>query len=91
MKTFFPVAALLAIASAAPTPAPAEGVSFPITDLLESDLTVDQYAEKLESRSVTPRDLTKRQYGGDTYNQLTDGTACREITVIVRVCSNITP
>lgn len=26
--------------------------------------------------------LEARQYGGDTYNQLTDGTPCRDITVI---------
>ena len=30
---------------------------------------------------VTPA-LTRRQYSSDTYNQLTDGTACRAVTVI---------
>ncbi|KAI6352159.1 hypothetical protein MCOR25_009518 [Pyricularia grisea] len=28
------------------------------------------------------RTLEARQYGGNTYNQLTDGTPCRDITVI---------
>jgi cutinase len=57
-------------------------VSFPITDLIDSELTVEEYAAQLENQSVEERDLTKRQYSGDTYNQLTDGTACRPITVI---------
>jgi cutinase len=57
-------------------------VSFPITDLIDSDLTVDEYAAQLENQSVEERGLSKRQYSGDTYNQLTDGTACRAITVI---------
>ncbi|KAF2686178.1 carbohydrate esterase family 5 protein [Lentithecium fluviatile CBS 122367] len=50
---------------------------FPITDLLDSDLTIEEYADQLSSRG-----LTKRQYNGDTYNQLTDGSACREISLI---------
>ncbi|KAJ4299501.1 hypothetical protein N0V90_004746 [Kalmusia sp. IMI 367209] len=29
-----------------------------------------------------PLSLVKRQYSGSTYNQLTDGTACRPVTVI---------
>ena len=57
-------------------------MSFPITDLLDKDLTVEEYAAQLENQSVEERGLTKRQYNGDTYNQLTDGTACRPITVI---------
>ncbi|WYZ40815.1 hypothetical protein EsH8_IV_001156 [Colletotrichum jinshuiense] len=39
--------------------------------------------------SAKPRDLgtmsgaiAKRQYNGDTFNQLTDGTACRKVTLI---------
>jgi len=85
MRSVLPVAALLATALAAPTPAPAaEGVSFPITDLIDSDLDFKQYAAKLEAEkesTATPA-LTKRQYNGNTYNQLTDGTACRPISVI---------
>lgn len=83
MKTFslLPLAALLATSLAAPTPS--EGVSFPITDLIDSDLTVEEYAQELESGSVSKRTLSKRQYDGTTYNQLTDaGSACRDITVI---------
>ena len=74
------LAAVLATALAAPTPA--NGVSFPITDLLDKDLTVEEYAAQLENQDVETRDLTKRQFSGDTYNQLTDGTACRRVTVI---------
>jgi cutinase len=70
------------LSAPAPVPAPtAEGVSFPITDLIDSDLTVDEYAAQLEGQGVEPA-LTKRQFNGDTYNQLTDGTACRAVTVI---------
>jgi cutinase len=76
-QTLLPLAALVGTALSAPTSVPAEGASFPITDLLDSDLTVDEYAQSLESGS-----LTKRQYNGDTFNQLTDGTACRPVTVI---------
>lgn len=73
--------ALAAIASttlAAPTPATAD-ISFPITDLADTDFSPRQYLAKLESEAHT---LSKRQYGGTTYNQLTDGTACRPISVI---------
>lgn len=82
MKTFsfLPLAALVATSLAAPTPA--EGVSFPITDLIDSDLTVDEYAQQLEGQKVSAPALSKRQFGGTTYNQLTDGTPCRDITVI---------
>jgi len=76
-QTLLPLAALVGTAFSAPTSAPAEGASFPITDLLDSDLTVDEYAQSLEKGS-----LAKRQYNGDTFNQLTDGTACRPVTVI---------
>lgn len=79
-RSLLALAALLTTALAAPTPA--NGVSFPITDLLDKDLTVEEYAAQLENQSVEERGLTKRQYNGDTYNQLTDGTACRPITVI---------
>lgn len=79
-RSILALAALVSTALAAPTPA--EGVSFPITDLIDSDLTIDEYAAQLEGQSIAERDLTKRQYNGDTYNQLTDGTACRPITLI---------
>ncbi|KAF2846959.1 carbohydrate esterase family 5 protein [Plenodomus tracheiphilus IPT5] len=82
MKTssLLPLAALFATSLAAPTPS--DGVSFPITDLLNSDLTVEEYAHVLEGHSTASPALSKRQYGGTTYNQLTDGTACRDVTVI---------
>lgn len=90
VQALLPLTALLGAAFAAPTPVDAlapvaseDGVSFPVTDVIDSGLTIDQYAEQLQSRS-TPESLTilKRQYGADTYNQLTDGTACRPVTVI---------
>jgi|SRR5690242_4130251 len=86
VQTILPFTVLLGAAIAAPAPvAQKEGVSFPITDLVDTGLTIKEYAEQLEasnlSEKVTPV-LSKRQYGGDTYNQLTDGTACRPITVI---------
>jgi len=79
-RSLLALAAILTTALAAPTPA--SGVSFPITDLLDKDLTVEEYAAQLENQDVETRDLTKRQFSGDTYNQLTDGTACRRVTVI---------
>lgn len=85
MRSFIPVVALLSTAFAAPTPAPAaEGVSFPITDLIGTDLDFKQYAAKLEAeRENAPAPaLAKRQYNGNTFNQLTDGTACRKVTII---------
>jgi cutinase len=84
MKTcahsLFVLAALLTTALSAP--APSNGVSFPITDLIDSNLTIEEYAAQLEDKSSEEHTLTKRQYNGDTFNQLTDGTACRPITVI---------
>ncbi|CBX97575.1 hypothetical protein LEMA_P089840.1 [Plenodomus lingam JN3] len=82
MRSFslLPIAALCATSLAAPTPA--EGVSFPITDLLDSDLTIDEYVRQLEGNSNAAPAVTKRQYTGTTYNQLTDGTPCRAVTVI---------
>jgi cutinase len=85
MKSFIQTLLPLLLASsalAAPAPLPQEdGPSFPITDLLDSDLTIDEYAAQLEGQNAAPA-LTKRQYNGDTFNQLTDGTACRPVTVI---------
>jgi cutinase len=70
-----------ALSAPAPAPAPAIGVTFPITDLIGTDLTVEEYAAQLEAKNAEPA-LTKRQFTGNTYNQLTDGTACRAVTVI---------
>ena len=81
-RSVFALAALLTTTLSAPTPPLSEGVSFPITDLLDSDLTIAEYAAQLEGQSVEERALTKRAYTSNTYNQLTDGTACRPITVI---------
>ncbi|KAF2015225.1 carbohydrate esterase family 5 protein [Aaosphaeria arxii CBS 175.79] len=87
MKTFLQClltsSALLGVTISAPTPAPEQGPSFPITDLLNTDLTIEEYAKQLEEKSTSETSgLSKRQFNGDTYNQLTDGTPCREITVI---------
>lgn len=88
MKYLIPLTLLASSALAAPTAAPepvaevAEGVSFPITDLIDSDLTFDEYAAQLEAQQSSSESLAKRQYNGDTFNQLTDGTACRPISVI---------
>lgn len=84
VRAFLPFTALLGAVLAAPAPvARDEGVSFPITDIIDTGLTIKEYAEQLEAGNVPEKiALTKRQYGGDTYNQLTDGTACRAVTVI---------
>lgn len=86
VQAILPLTALLGAALAAPAPvAQQEGVSFPITDVIDTGLTIKEYAQQLEAGNVpekaTPA-LSKRQYSGDTYNQLTDGTACRPVTVI---------
>jgi hypothetical protein len=76
MKCLIPLSLLVASVVAAPTAAPqAEGATFPITDLIDSDLTIDEYAAQLEGQSTADSTLSKRQYNGDTFNQLTDGTA----------------
>lgn len=77
MKCLIPLSLLVASVVAAPTAAPAqaEGASFPITDLIDSDLTMDEYAAQLEGQSTADSTLAKRQYNGDTFNQFTDGTA----------------
>ncbi|CAI6327552.1 unnamed protein product [Periconia digitata] len=87
MKSFIPLSLLLSATTlAAPTAVPAEGASFPITDLIDSDLTIKQYAAALEAESPSSSPATgevqKRQFNGDTFNQLTDGTPCREVTLI---------
>lgn len=74
---------LLSAALAAPAPVKSDGVSFPITDVIDTGLTIREYTEQLEAGNSPQKvALTKRQYGSDTYNQLTDGTPCRDITVI---------
>lgn len=84
VQAILPFTALLGAALAAPAPvARDEGVSFPVTDVIDTGLTIKEYAEQLEAGNVPEKvTLTKRQYGSDTYNQLTDGTACRDVTVI---------
>ncbi|KAJ4382578.1 hypothetical protein N0V86_001800 [Didymella sp. IMI 355093] len=88
VQSILPIAAVFGAALAAPAPvAQEEGVSFPVTDVIDTGLTIKEYAEALEAGKVpvkidTATRLSKRQYTGDTYNQLTDGTACRRVTVI---------
>ncbi|KAF3001849.1 hypothetical protein E8E13_004371 [Curvularia kusanoi] len=86
VQAFLPLTALLGAALAAPAPVTQqEGVSFPVTDVIDTGLTIKEYAEELEAGRVPPKvtpALSKRQYTTDTYNQLTDGTACRAVTVI---------
>ncbi|PSN74559.1 cutinase-domain-containing protein [Corynespora cassiicola Philippines] len=67
VSSILSVALLVTPSLAAPAPAAA---GFPITELESVDLAPETSA------------ITKRQYNGNTYNQLTDGTACRPITVI---------
>jgi cutinase len=83
VQSLLPITALLSAALAAPAPVAQEGVSFPITDVIDTGLTIKEYAEQLEAGRVPEKvTLTKRQFNGDTYNQLTDGTACCAVTVI---------
>ncbi|KAH7377397.1 cutinase-domain-containing protein [Pyrenochaeta sp. MPI-SDFR-AT-0127] len=53
-------------------------VSFDVADLANTDLSPEEYFLTLPE----PKALSKRQYSSSTYNQLTDGTACRRVTVI---------
>ena len=70
MKFSIVSAALLSsVVLAAPAPV-ADPEAFPINELLGSGVSVEEHA------------LSKRQYTSSSYNQLTDGTACRPITVI---------
>jgi cutinase len=82
VQTLLPLLLASGVLSApTPAPAPAEGFSFPVTDLIGSDLTMDEYIAKVEAQNAEPA-LTKRQFSSNTYNQLTDGTACRAVSVI---------
>jgi cutinase len=67
--TLLSVALLSGVSLAAPAPA-ADPEAFPISELLTSSLTPEDHA------------ISKRQYSSSSYNQLTDGTACRAISVI---------
>ncbi|KAH8728396.1 cutinase-domain-containing protein [Phaeosphaeriaceae sp. PMI808] len=80
-QSLVPLALLVTGTLSAPTAAPAQGASFPITDLIGSELSFNEYAAQLEGKKEEQA-LTKRQFNGDTFNQLTDGTPCREITLI---------
>lgn len=84
VQNILPFTALLGTVFAAPAPVTQnQGVSFPVTDVIDTGLTIDEYAQQLEAGNVPEKvTLTKRQYGADTYNQLTDSTACRDVTVI---------
>jgi cutinase len=69
MKLTLLTAALVSGALAAPAPV-SDAEAFPIDELLVSKLTPEEHA------------VSKRQYSSSTYNQLTDGTACRPISLI---------
>jgi cutinase len=69
MKFRLLTVALLSGALAAPAPI-SDAEAFPIDELLVSKLAPEEHA------------LSKRQYSSSTYNQLTDGTACRAISLI---------
>lgn len=77
-RSLLALAALVSTTLAAPT----QSKNIDLHDVLASGLTIPEYIALIEGESVEERDLTKRQYNGDTYNQLTDGTACRPISVL---------
>ncbi|KAF4853392.1 Cutinase [Colletotrichum siamense] len=79
-------AGLLLAAASAAMAAPFESVaarselgSFPMTELEE--YYKQAFSKPSTVASISPS-ISKRQYNGDTFNQLTDGTACRAVTVI---------
>jgi cutinase len=78
VQSLLPLSLLLAPTFALPT-AVNDFPGFPITDLLDSDLTVKEYADQLSTSSPM---LAKRQYNGNTFNQLTDSSACRDVSLI---------
>ncbi|KAK1974279.1 cutinase [Colletotrichum cereale] len=57
-----------------------EAAAFPLAEL-EAYYT-SAYAAKGANADVVNPPISKRQYNGDTFNQLTDGTACRPVTLI---------
>ncbi len=79
-RSLLPLVVLLNTAVAAPTSS--SELSFPITDVIGTGLTVDEYQQQLAHNSAAGSALRKRQYSSDTYNQLTDGTPCRDVTLI---------
>jgi cutinase len=80
-QSLLPLSLLVSGAFAAPTPQEATGPSFPITDLLNSDLTIAEYTAQLEAQAIAEPKVAKRQYSGDTFNQFTDNSACRAVTL----------
>ncbi|WYZ42194.1 hypothetical protein EsH8_V_001089 [Colletotrichum jinshuiense] len=54
--------------------------SFPIAEL-EAYYSAAYSVKPEETAALSPA-ISKRQYNGDTFNQLTDGTACRKVTLI---------
>ncbi|RZK29136.1 MAG: cutinase family protein, partial [Hymenobacter sp.] len=92
----------LFVLGALTAPAPTKGPSFPITDIIDSGLSIEEYAAQLSNKGSSGSPLGKRQYSGSTYrskncrwkyadfirhslgtyNQLTDSTPCREISLI---------
>jgi cutinase len=67
----------LLVAPALSLPVEQDFPSFPVTDVLDTGLTIAEYAQKLSASTVV-----KRQFNGDTYNQLTDGSPCRDVSLI---------
>ncbi|TDZ49659.1 Cutinase [Colletotrichum trifolii] len=54
--------------------------SFPLAELEEYYKTA--YSIKPSNVDSLHPTISKRQYSGDTFNQLTDGTPCRKVTLI---------
>ncbi|OHE94153.1 cutinase [Colletotrichum orchidophilum] len=81
-------ASLLLLAASTALAAPLESVpvprseigSFPIAEL-EAYYNAAYSVKPEETAALNPA-ISKRQYNGDTFNQLTDGTACRKVTLI---------
>ncbi|KAJ3942062.1 uncharacterized protein N0V96_007551 [Colletotrichum fioriniae] len=81
-------ASLLFLAASTALAAPFESVpvarseigSFPIAEL-EAYYNAAYSVKPEETAALSPA-ISKRQYNGDTFNQLTDGTACRKVTLI---------
>ncbi|KAJ0131838.1 Cutinase, partial [Colletotrichum tanaceti] len=57
-----------------------EAGSFPIAEL-EAYYSAAYTVKPKDADALHP-DISKRQYNGDTFNQLTDGTPCRRVTLI---------
>ncbi|OAL57389.1 cutinase-domain-containing protein [Pyrenochaeta sp. DS3sAY3a] len=77
MKLTSSLVSLILLGSSASSLPTEAGVSFAISALPENISPEDYFLSLSESKP-----LTKRQYSSSTYNQLTDGTACRAVTVI---------